>query len=103
MHLACALDSGKHAGQAGCCQPQSSHCCWGAIEHPLDYVLQGAIDGGAFRVTGSVYDGLPDLPTILLTALEVSRALEYLHSKNILHGAWLPRLTARLRGALQLG
>ena len=49
--------------------------------------MQGAIDGGAFRVTGSVYDGLPDLPTILLTALEVARALEYLHSKNILHGA----------------
>jgi len=51
--------------------------------------LQGAIDGGAFRVTGSVYDGLPDLPTILLTALEVARALEYLHSKNVLHGACL--------------
>jgi len=49
--------------------------------------LQGAIDGGAFRVTGSVYDGLPDLPTIILTALEVARALEYLHSKNVLHGA----------------
>ena len=49
--------------------------------------MQGAIDGGAFRVTGSVYDGLPDLPTILLTALEVARALEYLHGKNILHGA----------------
>ena len=40
-------------------------------------------------MTGSVYDGLPDLPTILLTALEVARALEYLHGKNVLHGAKL--------------
>ena len=73
------------------------------LTHPVGFSLQGAIDGGAFRVTGSVYDGLPDLPTTLLTALEVARALEYLHSKNVVHGARLAGRQHRHAGALQVG
>ena len=52
-------------------------------------MLQGAIDGGAFRLTGSVFDGYPDVPTILCTAMEIASAMQYLHSKNVLHGAQL--------------
>ena len=37
-------------------------------------------------MSGSVYDGLPDLHAILVTAAEIARAMEYLHSKNVLYG-----------------
>lgn len=51
--------------------------------------LQGAIDGGAFWLSGSVFDGYPDMPTIICTAMEIAGAMQYLHSKNVLHGAHL--------------
>ena len=39
---------------------------------------------------GSVYDGLPDMLSILRTALEVAYAMQYLHSKHVLHGMHAP-------------
>ena len=38
-------------------------------------------------MNGSVYDGLPDLRIILITATEIASGMQYLHSKNVLHGA----------------
>ena len=52
--------------------------------------MQGAIERGWFKTEPSRKSGKPALGPILATALELAEAMQYLHSRDILHGDLTP-------------
>ena len=52
---------------------------------PVHDAVQEAIDKGAFRTKGTIYEGAPNMLNVLRTAIEIAGAMSYLHSLDILH------------------
>ena len=63
---------------------------WCLPLHAGHHVSQGAIERGWFKTERSRTRGKPALGPILATALELAEAMQYLHSRDIVHGDLTP-------------
>lgn len=70
---------------------KSGYVVWMLMELcELGGLLQN-IDTGYYRSNNSFYDGGPHLPRILTTALQIATGLQYIHSRDVIHGDLTPQ------------